>query len=65
MRDMRWSEEKAFEGFTCSDCGWLFPNPKRSDAPDVDAFQAETQAAFDSHVCAKYPRKAKAPKRGA
>lgn len=28
MRRLQWSEEKAFKGYTCSECGWLVPNPK-------------------------------------
>jgi hypothetical protein len=59
MRNLLWRKEKAFEGFVCSDCGWLSPNPKLSSAPDVEALKLEIQAEFDQHDCAKHPRKPK------
>jgi hypothetical protein len=58
-REMKWTKEKAFEGLRCSQCRWLFPNPKRSDAQDKKAFLAEAQTSFDSHDCEKYPSVAK------
>ena len=60
---MRWSEEKAFKGLTCSECGWLFPNPKKfdfpNDMPDEEKKKQlfhNAQNDFDSHDCAKYPK---------
>ena len=56
MRKLLWRKEVAFGGFLCSECGWFFPNPKGSDAPDFVALRAEVQLVFDLHNCAKNPR---------
>jgi hypothetical protein len=57
MRKMRWVKEKSFEGLACSDCGWVLSNPRFTTARDLKEYRAEAKAKFDSHVCAKYPRK--------
>ena len=47
IREMRWSQEKAFDGFACSECGWIFPNPKRSDANTLEELLTEAKVAFE------------------
>jgi len=62
-RKKKWSKEKTFEGFTCSECGWLSPNPtmdgkERSKKELLEKIEAD----FAAHDCSKYPRKPKAKK---
>lgn len=60
MRKMRWSKEKAFEGFACSECGWLSPNPRLDfEKRSKEGLLKKIKADFDAHDCSKYPRKAK------
>lgn len=59
-REMEWSKEKTFEGYTCPECGWLSPNPtldfeKRTKREQLKKIKAD----FDAHDCSKYPRKPK------
>lgn len=58
MKQMVWSKEKSFEGFTCTDCGWLFPNPRLDFDPvqNEQELRNRAQKEFDSHECAKYPK---------
>ena len=60
MRQLRWSKEKRFEGWTRSDCGWLVPNPSLDfENRTKEQLRDKAQKDFDSHDCAKYPRKPK------
>jgi hypothetical protein len=60
QRQMVWIEEARFEGWGCSDCGWLF-NP--SGAPAGNSleemkrnFELQRDKEFQSHLCIEHPR---------
>jgi rubredoxin len=59
-RKMVWIERPDFEGWSCSECAWLF-NP--SDPPAGPSFEemkqqfeAQRDKEFDLHVCAAHPK---------
>jgi hypothetical protein len=57
MRKLEWKKETAFEGWACSDCGWIFPNPvARADHPTRESIDREAREQFDEHVCKEHPR---------
>jgi len=60
MREMVWADEVAFHGVSCSDCGWLVPQPSM-DAQNrsEEEWKKEIKRRFDAHDCAKHPRKPK------
>jgi hypothetical protein len=53
-----WIDEKRFQGFGCSECGWRF---KPSGAPGTSFdemmrhFELQRDREFSSHVCADHP----------
>jgi len=52
-RKLVWRKEPAFEGWACSACKWLRPNPRLVDASKTPA--QDVKDAFDAHTCAKHP----------
>ena len=59
-RNLVWIEEKRFQGFGCSECGWRF---KPSSAPTGKSFdemmrnfELQRDKEFISHACADHPR---------
>jgi hypothetical protein len=54
-RQLIWQKGKGFEGWICSDCGWLYPNPSFEDR-EKDHLRIVKEK-FDAHDCAKHPRK--------
>lgn len=56
-RKLVWRMERAFEGWGCSKCGWVYPNPS-FEAKDKEHLQLVREK-FEKHECVKNPRKAK------
>ena len=57
-RKLVWIEQKRFQGFGCSECGWRF---KSSGAPQGESlaemrrnFELQRDKEFKSHVCADH-----------
>lgn len=51
-RELVWRKKGSFEGWACTACGWLRPNPRligNTKIPSRDVGEA-----FDAHVCAKH-----------
>jgi len=46
--------EKAFVGWACSNCGWVYPNPSMED-PSKE-HHAIVKNAFDKHKCEECPK---------
>jgi hypothetical protein len=65
MRNMVWSKEKAFQGWTCSDCGWLYPNPNAigvdlpptTDAEGGKLYESQAMKVFEAHDCHEHPKR--------
>lgn len=54
MRRLEWRRENTFEGWACSECGWVYPNPSLERATkDHDRLMKQK---FDEHVCSEHPR---------
>jgi hypothetical protein len=53
MRKLEWRDEKAFSGWACSSCGWIYPNPSLEDA--AKEHHQLVQQKFDEHQCDKHP----------
>jgi len=57
QRKLVWRKENGFEGWACSNCGWIYSNPSLESA---DKEHREiVKEKFTEHRCAKYPRKPK------
>ncbi len=60
-RKLVWIESQNFQGFGCSECQWVFestsPFVGRSLDKMKEAYEAERDKAFASHVCANFSRK--------
>jgi hypothetical protein len=59
-RNLLWIEEKRFQGFGCSECGWRFqpssaPTGKSFDEMMLN-FELQRDKEFISHVCADHSR---------
>lgn len=59
-REIGWVKTPKFEGWTCSQCAWVF---KPADAPhghSIDEmkenFERQRDKEFASHACAAHPR---------
>ena len=63
-RNLVWAERPHFEGWTCSECAWVF-NPRGplvgGSFDDMKMhYERQRNKEFESHVCAEHPR---APKK--
>jgi hypothetical protein len=63
MRKMEWVKEKTFEGWTCSECGWLFPNPrlhvtdsKADESQILEELNQLARDSFERHICNVHPK---------
>jgi hypothetical protein len=59
--EMVWVQRERFTGWACSDCAWEF-NPSVIPSGETLAeikqnYERERDQAFDSHVCAQYPKR--------
>ncbi len=55
-REILWSIERNFEGWTCSRCEWNEPVPTLLNDPDAKtAFDRIAIGKFRKHNCAEYP----------
>jgi hypothetical protein len=52
-RKLVWTKKSSFEGWACSACAWLRPNPILATGSKTPA--QDVQDAFDAHVCANHP----------
>jgi hypothetical protein len=52
-RELVWRKEGSFEGWKCTACGWLRPNPHLIAKNQISSL--EVGEAFDAHQCAKFP----------
>ena len=53
-RELVWRKEESFEGWACTVCGWVRPNPRLIGKTQTPS--REVGEAFDAHICAKHPR---------
>ncbi len=60
MKTMIWMKSAQFEGWTCSDCAWIFnPSgpPVGNSLEDMKQdFERQRDGEFASHVCARHSR---------
>ena len=64
MREMISTKERGFEGWRCSECGWVYSNPSvlGIDLPLITKMgetvnlRRKVQTSFDEHDCAQYPK---------
>ena len=65
-RKLVWAESQNFQGWACSECGWVFNplGPLVGESIDEMKMHYELQCdkEFTSHVCAKHPRVIKDPR---
>jgi hypothetical protein len=59
-RKMVWIERPDFEGWSCSECAWLFNPSDPPTGPSLEEmkqrFETQRDKEFDSHVCAVHPK---------
>jgi rubredoxin len=53
-REFVFRKEEAFEGWACSNCGWVYPNPSLGLRSKEHA--EFVQEKFEAHECAEYPK---------
>ncbi|OLB23095.1 MAG: hypothetical protein AUH15_04405 [Acidobacteriales bacterium 13_2_20CM_55_8] len=55
-----WIEERRFQGWGCSECGWRFTASDnlggKSLVEMIRNFELQREKEFTSHVCADYPQ---------
>ena len=64
MREMMWTKERGFEGWRCSECGWVYPNPSvlgidlplMTKTEEAENLRRKVRTSFDEHDCAQYPK---------
>ena len=64
MREMIWTKERGFEGWRCSECGWVYRNPSglgidlamMTRMEEIENLRRKVQTSFDEHGCAQYPK---------
>ena len=65
-RKLVWAERQNFQGWACSECGWVFHalGPLVGNSIDEMKMHYERQRdkGFSSHVCAEHPRAIKDPR---
>jgi hypothetical protein len=55
-RELRWSVQRSFQGWTCSQCEWNEPVPTLLHDPDAKtAYDRLAISKFRKHNCADYP----------
>jgi len=55
-RELHWTVQRTFQGWTCSQCEWNEPVPTLLSDPDAKtAYDRITMAKFRKHNCAEYP----------
>jgi hypothetical protein len=59
-RSLVWVKDRAFEGFGCSECRWVF-RPSGALVPEPlermkRRFEAERDKEFAAHACAQHPK---------
>jgi hypothetical protein len=65
-RELVWVERQNFQGWACTECGWVF-NPSGAPAGrSLDEmkqnFERQRHKEFTSHVCAQHARAEKDPR---
>jgi hypothetical protein len=59
-RRLVWVKDRAFEGFGCSECQWVFRPSGALLAESLDKmkqrFEAERDKSFAAHDCAQHPK---------
>jgi hypothetical protein len=53
-RKLDWRNDKGFEGWTCSNCGWLYPDLRLQ--VDKKEHSKIIRGKFDAHIYARYPK---------
>jgi hypothetical protein len=55
-RELRWTIQRSFQGWTCSQCEWNEPIPTLLADPDAKtAYDRIAMGKFRKHNCAEYP----------
>ena len=55
-REIQWSVERNFQGWTCSHCEWNYPVPTLLNDPEAkNAYDRLAAAKFREHKCADHP----------
>jgi len=55
-REIVWSVDRNFQGWTCSVCDWNYPVPTLLNDPEAkNAYDRLAAAKFREHVCADHP----------
>jgi hypothetical protein len=64
-RKLIWAESKNFQGWACSECGWVFNSSGPLVGESIDEmkidYEHQRDREFTSHVCAEHPRATKDP----
>jgi Zn-finger protein len=64
-RKLVWVESQNFQGWSCSDCAWVFSASWPLVGKSIDEMKTEfgqqRDKEFASHVCAEHPRAADNP----
>jgi len=61
-REIVWSFDRAFQGWTCSVCDWNYPVPTLLNDPEAkNAYDRLASAKFREHVCADHPSRLPTP----
>jgi hypothetical protein len=59
-RKLVWFESQRFQGFGCSECGWVFKPSGEVVGESLDEmkrkYETERDTEFAAHVCAKHPK---------
>ena len=64
MREMISTKERGFEGWRCSECGWVYANPSVlgialpliTKMGETEKLRRKVQTSFDEHDCAQHPK---------
>ncbi|SPF35148.1 hypothetical protein SBA1_140038 [Candidatus Sulfotelmatobacter kueseliae] len=55
-REIQWSFDRNFQGWTCSQCEWNYPVPTLLNDPEAkNAYDRLASAKFREHKCADHP----------
>jgi hypothetical protein len=55
-REIQWSVNRNFQGWTCSQCEWNYPVPTLLNDPEAkNAYDRLAAAKFREHKCSDYP----------
>jgi len=55
-REMHWCVDRAFQGWTCSQCEWNYPVPTLLNDPEAkNAYDRLATAKFRDHQCSDHP----------